>query len=47
MSPEMGPPPATTWEWPGRPFVAREIDEAEGGRGDPAIGASIHDALPS
>ncbi|HEX2039526.1 MAG TPA: Gfo/Idh/MocA family oxidoreductase [Acidimicrobiales bacterium] len=47
MSPEMGPPTATTWEWPaGDHSWAAELDdvlaELDGG---PALGAKLEDAL--
>jgi predicted dehydrogenase len=47
MSPEMGPPKSTTWEWPPDDGSwRREIEDVlKSIRGEPAIGASIDDAV--
>jgi predicted dehydrogenase len=47
MSPEMGPPKSTTWEWPpGDQSWRREIEDVlRSMRGETAIGASIDDAV--
>jgi predicted dehydrogenase len=47
MSPEMGPPPSTAWEWPpdDRSWTREIEDVLKAIRGEPTIGASIHDAV--
>lgn len=47
MSPEMGPPKSTTWEWPpdDRSWRREIEDVLKSIRGEPAVGASIDDAV--
>jgi len=47
MQPEMGPPPVTSWEWPGpdRSWADELVDVIGGLAGAPTIGAALDDCI--